>query len=153
MPIPFRCPHCGHETLVDDAYAGSSGPCASCGRTVVMPSVSPSSTSSPPSSQKSTLLVILIVVGVTGFMFLFMCCGMLMMFRVTSIERRDTFEKKIEESLDEYQETFESEGIEIAPDPPVEESVEEPTEEVEEADDVDTEEEIAGEETESEDVE
>ena len=37
MPIPFTCPHCGHQTNVADQYAGQSGPCASCGKTVTVP--------------------------------------------------------------------------------------------------------------------
>lgn len=37
MPIPFACPHCGLETLVDDEYAGESGPCASCEQEITVP--------------------------------------------------------------------------------------------------------------------
>ncbi|RMF99747.1 MAG: hypothetical protein D6741_08005, partial [Planctomycetota bacterium] len=37
MPIPFRCPYCGHETLVEDQYAGRSGPCVRCGQTITVP--------------------------------------------------------------------------------------------------------------------
>jgi len=37
MPIHFSCPHCGLETLVDDEYAGQSGPCASCGKLIRIP--------------------------------------------------------------------------------------------------------------------
>jgi len=36
MPIPFTCPHCGHQTLVHDQYVGRSGPCAGCGQTVTV---------------------------------------------------------------------------------------------------------------------
>lgn len=37
MPIRFTCPHCGHETDVSDEYAGQSGPCARCGKTITVP--------------------------------------------------------------------------------------------------------------------
>ena len=37
MPILFNCPHCGRVTNVADQYAGQSGPCAGCGRTVTIP--------------------------------------------------------------------------------------------------------------------
>lgn len=37
MPVLFCCPHCNAETVVDDAYAGQSGPCATCGRMVTVP--------------------------------------------------------------------------------------------------------------------
>ena len=36
MPVPFTCPHCGHQTLVHDQYVGQSGPCGSCGQTVTV---------------------------------------------------------------------------------------------------------------------
>ncbi len=39
MVIPFACPHCGTYTNVDDEYAGQSGPCASCGKTITIPTV------------------------------------------------------------------------------------------------------------------
>lgn len=39
MPIPFTCPHCGHQTNVDEQYAGQTGPCASCGQTITVPPV------------------------------------------------------------------------------------------------------------------
>src|SRR5688500_18611799 len=37
MPLPFSCPHCGELTLVDDEFAGHSGPCIACGRMIVVP--------------------------------------------------------------------------------------------------------------------
>ncbi len=37
MPVPFTCPHCGHQTLVHDQYVGQSGPCAGCGQMVTVP--------------------------------------------------------------------------------------------------------------------
>jgi Protein of unknown function (DUF1559) len=37
MPLPFACPHCGELTLVDDEFAGHSGPCIGCGRMIAVP--------------------------------------------------------------------------------------------------------------------
>jgi len=37
MPIAFSCPHCGKSTSVADQFAGQSGPCAACGRTITIP--------------------------------------------------------------------------------------------------------------------
>jgi prepilin-type processing-associated H-X9-DG protein len=37
MQIPFTCPHCGNHTQVDEKYAGTSGPCRSCGKTITVP--------------------------------------------------------------------------------------------------------------------
>lgn len=39
MPIPFRCPQCGHSTMVDEKYAGQTGPCAKCGAQITVPAV------------------------------------------------------------------------------------------------------------------
>ncbi|MBN2580113.1 MAG: DUF1559 domain-containing protein [Pirellulales bacterium] len=47
MSIRFTCPHCGLTTHVADQYAGQSGPCRQCGRTVVVPA-SPEPASAPP---------------------------------------------------------------------------------------------------------
>ncbi|MGE0758278.1 MAG: DUF1559 domain-containing protein [Pirellulaceae bacterium] len=41
MPLLFRCPHCGLETLVDDEFSGQSGPCAGCGKVIAVPSILP----------------------------------------------------------------------------------------------------------------
>jgi type II secretory pathway pseudopilin PulG len=37
MPFRFACPECGIETLVDDEFAGHTGPCAGCGKTITVP--------------------------------------------------------------------------------------------------------------------
>ncbi len=51
MPIPFTCPHCGATTNVADQYAGQTGPCAQCGKTVTIPlpgGMSPPTYAGPP---------------------------------------------------------------------------------------------------------
>ncbi len=37
MPIQFACPYCSKQTTVADQYAGQSGPCAGCGKSVTVP--------------------------------------------------------------------------------------------------------------------
>jgi prepilin-type processing-associated H-X9-DG protein len=37
MPVPFACPHCGEQTLVDEQFAGQSGPCIACGKPIIVP--------------------------------------------------------------------------------------------------------------------
>jgi len=63
MPIQFTCPHCRAKTQVADQYAGQSGPCAACGKTVTVPY--PGSTSSGGGGGIAvTLMVVLgLVVG------------------------------------------------------------------------------------------
>jgi hypothetical protein len=41
MPIPFACPHCQLETLVDDAFAGQTGRCAGCNKFITVPLLPP----------------------------------------------------------------------------------------------------------------
>ena len=66
MPISFDCPHCSAHTEVDPQYAGQTGPCATCGKTITVPS--PAGHEAPaaaPASKSSgtTLVIILAVVG------------------------------------------------------------------------------------------
>lgn len=37
MPIPFTCPNCGKSVVVEDHYAGQTGPCAACGKPITIP--------------------------------------------------------------------------------------------------------------------
>ena len=37
MPVPFACPYCGEQTLVDEQFSGMSGPCIACGKPIVVP--------------------------------------------------------------------------------------------------------------------
>lgn len=38
MSIQFSCPYCGETTLVDEPFAGHTGPCVNCGKMVTVPS-------------------------------------------------------------------------------------------------------------------
>ena len=37
MAIQFTCPHCGGAQTADERYAGATGPCTACGKSVVVP--------------------------------------------------------------------------------------------------------------------
>jgi hypothetical protein len=39
MPIAYSCPHCGKQFSVAEQYAGQTGPCAGCGKTIAIPMV------------------------------------------------------------------------------------------------------------------
>ncbi|MFI4876455.1 MAG: DUF1559 domain-containing protein [Blastopirellula sp. JB062] len=39
MPISFTCPHCGTSMEVDEKYAGQTGPCAICAKSITIPAV------------------------------------------------------------------------------------------------------------------
>jgi hypothetical protein len=84
MPIHFTCPYCGKQTDVDEQYAGSSGPCAGCGKTVTVPGGKEFPLSgpkpggaqfAPPMPQRSGMPVVAIVLIVCGVMF-FLLIGM-----------------------------------------------------------------------------
>lgn len=79
MPIRFTCPHCGKTTDVADQYAGSTGPCAGCGRTITIPGGPmnlapkpgygdagplPSPVPGPAPAQSSTPVVMIVLIAV-----------------------------------------------------------------------------------------
>lgn len=64
MPIPFTCPHCGHATDVNDRYAGQTGPCSTCGKTVTVPSSSDGATTATGGSSKNVVFVLSLVLAV-----------------------------------------------------------------------------------------
>lgn len=37
MAISCICAHCGKSSLVDDHFAGQTGPCAACGKAITIP--------------------------------------------------------------------------------------------------------------------
>jgi hypothetical protein len=77
MPIHFTCPHCGTETDVADEYAGQSGACASCGRSITVPPLAgtPRAASSGTSAVIAIVAVVVLAVvavafcGGVGFLF------------------------------------------------------------------------------------
>ncbi len=67
MPIQFTCPHCGLQTNVADEYAGQSGPCARCGKTITVPPIGGGPAPLPPPRRTSGPAVLVIVlVGALG---------------------------------------------------------------------------------------
>lgn len=75
MPIPFTCPHCGAKTDVDERYAGQTGPCFQCGKTVTVPGTWTTYQPGPTSggSGSAVVIVSVVVVAVIG---LFVCGGL-----------------------------------------------------------------------------
>lgn len=69
MPIQFSCPYCGETTLVDDPFAGHSGPCVNCGKLVTVPSARPTYTLQTAvqgiqrGKHQATIVIALFVVG------------------------------------------------------------------------------------------
>src|SRR5690606_17767117 len=87
MPIEFKCPHCGHQTLVADQYACQSGPGAACGQTITVPAAAvaaPAPTPPPRGSGSGwSLAVVLIVGAVVGLLF---CGGILVALLLPAVQ-------------------------------------------------------------------
>lgn len=64
MPIPFTCPHCKLQTIVDDQYAGKSGPCAGCGVIIVVPLSAEFTSTKHNSAFRSWARIVGIILGV-----------------------------------------------------------------------------------------
>lgn len=74
MPIPFTCPHCGARTEVAEQYAGQTGPCAKCGKTITVPPPVGTPGYTTPTKASQVPLVVLLVVAGLGLL-LFFCAG------------------------------------------------------------------------------
>lgn len=73
MPIQFTCPHCGKQTTVADQYAGQSGPCAGCGKSVTVPFSAGPAYAGPPAQSSGgggagAMLAVIAVVLVGGLL-------------------------------------------------------------------------------------
>jgi hypothetical protein len=78
VAIPFTCPHCGAAQSAEDRYAGLSGPCTACGKTVQVPGgVAGQFTLTPPAKSSAGMGVVLMVVGVVSLMLLIGCGGIM----------------------------------------------------------------------------
>jgi len=74
MPVPFTCPHCGARTEVAEEYAGQTGPCARCGKTITVPPLAGTPGYTTPTKGSQVPLVVLLVVAFLGLL-LFFCGG------------------------------------------------------------------------------
>jgi prepilin-type processing-associated H-X9-DG protein len=66
MPIPFACPYCGVETDVAEQYAGRSGPCARCGKTITVPSVAEEPPGAAAKTGPGVLIAVIVGLGILG---------------------------------------------------------------------------------------
>lgn len=69
MAIEVTCPHCGTQTTAEDKYAGTSGPCRTCGNTVSIPGNVYAGDAHTPTSPKkagSGSVIVPIVIAVAG---------------------------------------------------------------------------------------
>lgn len=64
MPIQFSCPHCGKQTTVADHYAGQSGPCAGCNKTVTVPPAGAQVYHAPTQGTGGGAMTVLLILGI-----------------------------------------------------------------------------------------
>jgi len=88
MPIPFTCPHCGSQTNVDDRYAGQTGPCSHCGKSITIPFSSAAQAPPPRTGGGNALLWIAVVAG--GGMIMLMIIGILIALLLPALQAART---------------------------------------------------------------
>ena len=85
MPIQFSCPHCGHQTNVSDEYAGQTGPCSGCGKSITIPPVGqPAYYPAPAKSSSGPALVVIILAVVLGVVVV--CGGILVALLLPAVQ-------------------------------------------------------------------
>lgn len=77
MPISFTCPHCGARTDVADEYAGQTGPCAACGKTITVRPLAGTPRPGMPGQGSQAAIVVIILLVVAGVLALLVCGGAL----------------------------------------------------------------------------
>lgn len=65
MAIAYSCPHCGKQFSVAEQYAGQSGPCAGCGKTITIPPAAgmPAKPFAPPAQSGGGFGLVAMVLG------------------------------------------------------------------------------------------
>lgn len=85
MPIAYSCPHCGKQFSVADQYAGQSGPCAACGKTITIPGAgAPMVVQAGPASSGPGIGLAFVIIGVIGM--LFVCGGILVALLLPAVQ-------------------------------------------------------------------
>jgi hypothetical protein len=87
MPIHFACPFCGAATEVGDRYAGQSGPCAACGKTITIPPLSgdmPMAGPQPKRGLSGGMLTLIIAVAIVPVVFV--CGGILIALLLPAVQ-------------------------------------------------------------------
>jgi hypothetical protein len=89
MTLTFSCPQCGHTTQVDNSYAGQSGPCVSCGKTITVPGGAPAfagSANYDPRPSKGSYAPIIIAVLAGGLVLMLICGGVLFVLFMPALQ-------------------------------------------------------------------
>lgn len=85
MAIQFTCPQCSLPTVVDDQYAGQTGPCRQCGAMVTVPGPTVPAYGAPASRGSSTAVIILAILG-GGLVVMLVCGGVLLALLLPAVQ-------------------------------------------------------------------
>jgi prepilin-type processing-associated H-X9-DG protein len=88
MPVAFTCPYCGKQTNVADQYAGQSGPCSGCGKTITIPAsgILPTAPAVLPPTKAgsgSGAMIVLVVAACLGAL---VVCGILVALLLPAVQ-------------------------------------------------------------------
>ncbi len=95
MSFLFTCPFCQTRTEVPDEFAGQSGPCAVCGRTIVIPR-DPASAAAPESSKTSASMVFIMLLIAGGALFAIAFVGLLVGFLFPAFNSAQVASRKVQ---------------------------------------------------------
>ncbi len=71
MSIFFTCPHCGMQTAMADEFAGRTGPCGGCGKTVTIGLSGVANFPTPAARSRALPLVVIVLAVVLGVVVVF----------------------------------------------------------------------------------
>jgi hypothetical protein len=89
MSINFTCPHCGATTEAADQYAGRTGPCARCGKTITIPlpgGMSPPTDADRPQKRGLGAGWIALIVAVAAVPVVLVCGGILLALLLPAVQ-------------------------------------------------------------------
>ena len=86
MAIQFTCPHCGGVQTAEERYAGATGPCTACGKSVVVPGGPAQFTPAKPSGSNAGLGAILVIVGLIALVIMLGCGGVMVALLLPAVQ-------------------------------------------------------------------
>ncbi len=103
MAIQFTCPHCGGVQTAEERYAGATGPCTACGKSVVVPGGPAQFTPTKPAGSNAGIGGILLIVGVIGLVVLLGCGGVMIALLLPAVQASRTAARRMQSANNEKQ--------------------------------------------------